>query len=144
VIGRRHDRHARLDAHDADVLEPVVRQALCTVLEAAADADDADRQPMPHGAVPDELVRSQRGERDDRVDERDEARLRQPSRDAHHVLLGDADVEEAIGVLLHERLERHVAEVAGQERDAAVPVGELDQRADEGSSHQPASSSVMA
>ena len=52
-----------------------------------------------------------------------------------HVLLGDADVEEAVREALGERLERHVAEVAGQQQDARVARGELDQRADEGAPH---------
>ena len=33
-----------------------------------------------------------------------------------HVLLGHADVEEAVGIALGERLERHEAEIAGQEQ----------------------------
>src|SRR5947208_10066782 len=43
-------------------------------------------------------------------------RLREPGRDADHVLLRDPDVEEAVRMPLHERLERHVAEVAEQDR----------------------------
>ena len=43
---------------------------------------------------------------DDRVDERDEPGLGEAGRDADHVLLGDADVEEAVGEALGERLER--------------------------------------
>ena len=57
-------------------------------------------------AVADELVGAQRGERGDRVDERDEARLGQAGREPDHVLLGDADVEEAVREALGERLER--------------------------------------
>ena len=68
-------------------------------------------------AVADELVRPQGGERHDRVDERDESGLGEPRRHADHVLLGDADVEEAIREPLGERLDDHEAEVAGQEHD---------------------------
>ena len=111
-----------------DVLERVVGDAVVAVVEAAADADDPHRQLVQDRAVADELVRAERRERRDRVDERDEARLGEAGRDADHVLLGDADVEEAVREPLGERLEHGEAEVAGEQDDPLVLLGELDER----------------
>ena len=135
VVGGRDHGEARQRAQHGDVLERPVRDAVRAVVQPAADADDAHRQVVQHGAVADELVRAQGRERRDRVDERHVAGLGQARRHAHHVLLGDADVEEAIGVALGERLDGHEAEVAGQQQDARIGVGELGERRDEGVSH---------
>ena len=105
------------------------------VLEPAADADDPHRQMVQHGAVADELVRPERRERRDRVDEGDEPRLGEAGRDAEHVLLGDADVEEPVREPLRERLDHREAEVAGEQDDPLVVLGELDERPDEGRPH---------
>ena len=99
---------------------------------------------MPEGAVADEFVGAERREGHDRVDKRHVPRLREAGRDADHVLLRDPDVEEAVRMPLHERLERHVAEVAREQRHAAILVGQLDQRADERAPHQPVASSASA
>ena len=106
-----------------------MRDAVRAVVEAGADADDAHRQVVQHRAVADELVRAQGRERGDGVDERHVAGLGQARRHADHVLLGDADVDEAVGVALGERLDGHEAEVAGQEQHARIGVGELGERA---------------
>ena len=144
VIGRRDHGDAGLHPHHGDVLEAVVADALRAVLEAAADADDAHRQPVPDGSVADELVGTQRREGHDRVDERDEARLGQAGGDSDHVLLGHADVEEPVREALGERLERHVAEIAGEQQDAIVRRGDLAQRADECAPHAPRSCSSIS
>ena len=133
IRGREHG-HPGLRAHHRDVLERVVRQPVHPVLETAADAHDPHRQPVQHRAVADELVRPERRERRDRVGEGDEAGLGEARRDADHVLLGDADVEEAVREPLGERLDDREAEVACQQDDALVLLGELDERPDEGRS----------
>ena len=142
-VGRGDHRQARLQPHDADVLQAVVAGAGVAVFEAAAHARHAHRQLLKDGAVPDELVRTQGGEGDDRVAEGDEARLGQPGRQADHVLLGHADVDEALRMAVGEGFQGHEAEVAGQEQDAAVLLGQVAQGARERDPH-PRSTSAIA
>ena len=105
------------------------------VVEAGADAHDAHREIVEHRAVADELVRAQGRECGDRVDERHVARLGEARGHADHVLLGDADVDEAVGMALRERLDRHEPEIPGQEQHTRIAVRELGERGDEGLSH---------
>ena len=122
----------------------MVGRAGGAVVEAASHADDPHGQAVEHGTVPDELVRAQRSEGDDRVDVGDEARLGQPGGQAHHVLLGHARVEEAGGVTLGEGLEHGVTEVAGEEDDPRIAIGQLGHRPREGRPHFRVSSSLSA
>ena len=108
-----------------------MRDAVRSVVEARPDAHDAHREIVQHGAVADELVRAQGGERGDRVDERHVPRLGEARRHADHVLLGDADVDEAAGVAVGERLDGHEPEVARQQEHARIAVGELRERSHE-------------
>ena len=78
--------------------------AVVAVVDAAADADDAHGKPVQRRAVADELVGPHDREARDRVDERDESGLGQPRGEPDHVLLGDADVEEAARMALREAL----------------------------------------
>ena len=120
VVGGRDHGQARQRAQHGDVLERPVRDAVRAVVEARPDADDAHRQVVEHRAVADELVGAQGRERGDGVDERHVAGLGQARRHADHVLLGDADVDEAVGMALRERLDGHEAEVAGQQQHARI------------------------
>jgi hypothetical protein len=113
------------------------------VLEAGADADDAHAKVMQDRPVAQELVRPQRGERRDRIRERDEAAVGEARRDPDHVLLGDADVDEARRKPLGELLQHGVAEIAGQQQDARMVGGNPGQRRDERLPHD-ASTSAMA
>ena len=135
VVGGREHGHPGLRAHHGDVLERVVRQPVHPVLETAADADDPHRQAVQHRPVADELVRPERGERRDRVGERDVPGLGEARRDPDHVLLRDADVEEPVREPLGERLDDGEAEVAREQDDALVLRGELDECPDEGRPH---------
>ena len=89
----------------AEILERPVRDAVLAVVEAAADAHDAHGQPVQRGAVADELVRPQRRERGDGVDEGDHAAVGQARRHAEHVLLGHAGVDEAVREAIGETLD---------------------------------------
>jgi hypothetical protein len=124
------DGHVRLHPHHGHVLERVVADAVAAVLQAAADPDHPDRQAVLRGTVADELVRPQRREGRDRVREGHVASLGQARRDPDHVLLRHTHVEEAVREALGEGLQRHEAEVGGQEADARVGSRELDQAAD--------------
>ena len=114
------------------------------VLESAADADDADRQLVHDRAVADELVGAHRREGRDRIEERNETGFGEPGAEPHHVLLSDAHVDEATGELVGKGLERHEAEVAGQQQDAVVLLPELRQGRREGLAHQDPATSWTA
>src|ERR1700676_2483723 len=114
------------------------------VLEARADTDDADREVMEYRAVANEFVWPQRGERNDGVQERDVPAVGQPGRDPDHVLLGDADVDELSRERLGERFERHEPQVRGEQQDAAVEPGDLDERSRQRCSHVAATSAIAS
>jgi hypothetical protein len=63
---------------------------------------------------------AQRRERRDGVGKRNQPRSGEAGRHPDHVLLGDAGVEKAFGIPIAERLERHVAEVAGEQHDPRI------------------------
>ena len=99
---------------------------------------------MLNRPITQELIRTQYGERRDRVNERREAAFGQARRQPEHVLFRDANVEEAVGEALRERLDGGVAKVASEEDDARIVFGHLDQRLDEGGSHEAGSTSSIA
>ncbi len=113
-VARRDHRHAGKRAHHADVLDAVVRVALRAVGESAADGHDAHRQAMVTDVVAHLLEAAQRREVGDRVREDDLAEVREPRGDAHHVLLGHADVEVLLWQRVAEALEDREAEVRGE------------------------------
>src|SRR5207244_3532634 len=92
-------------------------------------------------SVPDELVSPHRDERRYRIRERHVPGLCETGRDADHVLLGDADVEEAVREAVGERLERVVAQVSGKQEDPRVGLTDLDERPDELAPHRRAAAS---
>ena len=112
-----------------------MREAVHPVLEPSADADDSHGEMVQHGAVAHELVRPEGRERRDRVREGDEPRLGEAGGDPEHVLLGHADVEETIREPLCERLHHREPEVAREQDDSLVLLGDLDKCPDEGRSH---------
>ena len=109
-----------MHAHDAELLDGVVRGAHGAVGEAAADRDDLDVGLVVADVVAHLLEAAQGGEVGDRVGEDDLARSAPCRRRAGHVLLGDAGVDEL------RRAARSMncsttreAEVAGDERRCA-------------------------
>src|SRR5205807_8859582 len=104
--------------------------------ESTAYPDDPHRELVENRAVADELVRSHRRERRDRIDEGDHPGLRKPGRHTDHVLFRDADVVEAVRKALAERLEHAESEVARQQGDAMVALRQLGERSDERVSHR--------
>src|SRR4026208_864641 len=85
---------------------------------------------MPPGARHAHRIRGAAG-REGAVgrEERDLAHRRQPGRDVAHVLLGDADLDEAVGELLREEVHHgRLAEVADQHHDARVLLAQVHQR----------------
>ena len=123
----RHDAHVGHLAQVREVEDAVMRRA---VLADEAGAVEAER----HGQVlqadiVDELVvgalRERRVERDDGV----HARGRHASGQRHRVLLGDADVEEALRVRLAEGLEARARRHGRRDgEDVGAVLRELDER----------------
>src|SRR5690242_17700650 len=101
-----------------------MRWTLKAVIETAADRSNADRQPVENGAVADELISPQCREGRDRVHEWPKAGFRQTGRHPDHVLLGHPDVKKPFREALGEWLEHHEAEVAGEQNDRRIALGE--------------------
>ena len=79
--------------------------------------------------VADLVVGATRGEHGERAGERDLARDGETGGTSDHVLLGDADVEEALGVLLGELDGRRgLGEVGVDGDDVDALIGEFDER----------------
>ncbi len=90
------------------------------------------------------LEHADRHERAQAIDERTEARARQPRRHAHHVLLGDPCIDVLVGALLAERVEQRVAVVARQQENLGVLDREANQRIGKSVSHLDAPAESMA
>ena len=133
-----------LQAHDADVLEGLVGRPRRPVVEGTSRPHDAHGQVVQDGAVADELVGPEGGERCDRIHEGDEPGLRQTGRQTHHVLLGHTGVEEAVRVAVGEGLDHREAQVAGDEEDPGVTLGDLGEFPDERPPHSAALTSSTA
>src|SRR6266851_4666742 len=65
-------------------------------------------------------------------------------RDAGHILLGDARVEEAIGKSPSERFDHSKSEVSHNQADSLVLFGQSRERMKEGASHSPSPNSAKA
>src|SRR4029077_1543551 len=88
-----------------------------TILEPATYTYHSHRQMMCDWPIANEFEWTQDRKRHDRIDKWNKAGLSQSSGDADHVLLGYANVEEAIGKLLCEWLERPETKIGGEEDD---------------------------
>src|SRR5712691_10060 len=130
IAGRDH-RHVRQRPHDGDILRGVMGDAEVAIREAAADRDHLHIRPVIADVVADLLQAPQRAEVGDRVREDDLAAQRHPDCEPDHVLLGDAGVDELVGVLVRELLDHRVAEVADDKAHPRVLVGELVEGFDE-------------
>ncbi len=102
-VGRRHQHEAGQAAEIGDVEGAGMRRPVGAD-EAGAVDGEAHRQPLDGDVVHDLVVGALQEGRIDRR-ERLEAFGRQPGGKGHGVLLGDADVEGALGKLLLEQVE---------------------------------------
>jgi hypothetical protein len=109
--------------------------AVVAVVEARPDANDAHGKLVQDRPVPDELVGPHRHKRRDRVHVGPHARLGEPGRHPHHVLLRHANVVETVGEALSEGLQNIEAEIAGQQHDALVSRRDVQQFLEEGVPH---------
>ena len=145
-IAGRDDLHVRQRAGDRDVLLRMVGAAESRIDDAGAHADDGHRQVLVAEIVAHHLERPIERERRDRVGERLAALEREAGADADHALLGDADIDEALGILLAEF--RHAAgrrDVGDDDVDVGIGGRRLVERLGEGVSHDAAPpSSVTA
>ena len=98
-VARRDDLHVGQRAGDRDVLLGVVRAAERGVDDAGAHADHRDGEVLVAQVVAHHLEGAVERERRDGVGEGLQAFQRQAGADADHALLGDADVDEAVGEL---------------------------------------------
>ena len=145
AVGGRVYLHARQETQRAHVLGGVVRHAQRTVDEACAHAHDLHVRLMVGAAVADLLQTAQRGKVADGIDHHRLALQRHAGGHAHHGLLRNAGVDEAVGEFLHIRKQHAKAQVAGDQHQLGVRFGVGFQAAGEGVSHGlPASSSFSA
>ncbi len=128
VAGRDHG-HAGHHPHHPEILEPGVGRPGGATAEATHRPDDLDREVRVGDVGADLLMGPHRRERREGHGERDLAVERQPGRHAHQVLLGDPDVEEALGMGVLESLQLVRQHQVGGEGDyLGVLTGELDER----------------
>jgi hypothetical protein len=113
-----------------------VRGARAARREPDVGARDLDGERRVADGDGDLVERTARREHRERRREGDEALERQTRRDAEEVLLGDADLDEAVreGVLEHDRPGRGV-EVGVEHDDVRTLATELDERRPEGVAH---------
>jgi len=128
-VRRADDRQVGDRPRDRDVLERVVAGSVEPEAHARVMGQQPDRHARVGAVRPELLAGEQREIRRERPGERDEAGRRHAGRDRHHVLLGDADVEEPI------RMARGeidgavgVGEVGGEHDDPRIRVGEVRER----------------
>ncbi len=90
---------------------------------------------MDGGRVANELVSPHRGEGCDRIAERQETGIGKTARDSDHVLLGDPDIDETIGICIRKWLQRHEPQVTRQQDDAGVLGRDLHQSPNKSGPH---------
>jgi len=96
---------------------------------------DPDRRPLQDGAVPYEFIGPQRDEGGDRIAEREEARFGQSGRHPDQVLFCHPHVEKAIRESLRERFQDRIAQIAREEQNARIPLGQFYQGSRECAPH---------
>ena len=96
-VRRLHDRHVRKRAEQGDVADALVRLPR-PGRDQPGVVERVDDLRLLARLVVDLLVRSRREERRERVDDREQPVARHARRRGDHVLLGDAALDEPIGV----------------------------------------------
>ena len=126
LVGGGDDDHAGHGPGDGDVVDDLVCLAGLAREEPGVAGGDLDVGAGLGDEHADLVQRSVQRERDERADEGHEADLGHAGGYAQHVLLGDAHLEEALGVGVLEYLRLcRAAEVAVEHDDARVRGGEL-------------------
>src|SRR5580700_8766743 len=98
------------------------------IFEAHPHADDAHRQVMQHRTVTNEFEGPQGSEGGYRISIRQESGLGESGSHSNHVLLGYADIDEAIREAGTKGLHHHVAQIAGEENHTFICGRELTYR----------------
>src|SRR6266516_1943228 len=142
-VSRRDHGHVGQRAHDRNVLGCVMRHTEIAVGETASNRNDLDVRPVVADVVANLFEAAQRAEVADRVGEDDLAGKGHARREADHVLLRHARVDELVGMLVRELFDHREAEVADHQAHAVVLRGEIVQRLDERGPHE-ASTSARA
>ena len=143
-VARRDDLHIGQRSGDGNVLLRMVCPAQRRVNDAGAHAHHGDGQVLIAQVVAHHLERSIEREGRDRVGERLAALERETGANSDHALLGDADVDEARGILLAEL--RHAAgrrDVGDHDIDIGIGAGRLVKRLGERIPHCAARSSSI-
>ena len=104
VIGRDEHVHARQPAHEADILEHLMAAAVWPDGDARMRGSDLDVETRIANGIANLVVAASRAESCEAAGEDGLARKREAGRDADHVLLGDADVDETEGIVVLELL----------------------------------------
>ena len=117
VLGR-HERHAREDPEEGDVVEALVGPAIVADDPAAVHREH-DGQTLHRDVVHDLIEAALEERRVDR-DDRHDALRRQAGSEGHRVLLADAHVEQPLRELLEERLQPGPSGHRRGDRDRAL------------------------
>ena len=127
-IGRHCDGDVAHRAHPGEVFDRVMRGPQLAVRHAGALPAQHHVMAAVGDVGLDLLERAGGEEGRGGGDERDHPAIREPGGDAHHVLLGDADIDQPVGKFLAERDEVAGADgVVADGDDAAVGARECDQ-----------------
>ena len=102
VVRRTHDRHARDHAHERQILQALMRSTVLADRNACVRRADLHVEMRIADRVSDLLIGASGCKHRERARKRHLARQRKPRRDAHHIGLGDAAVDMALGESLFE------------------------------------------
>ena len=135
VTGAEH-AHVRQRSHEREVLDRVMRVAQVAVAESASNTHDCDRAIVVADVVADLFEAPDSREVGDGIDEDLVAERGETSRDTEHCLLGYSGVEEPVREPIGEFLDHTEAQVAHDEEDCGILLGEDSQFRDESIPHQ--------
>ena len=107
--------------------------------EAAADTHDLDVGIVIRTVVADLFQTAQRRKVADRIGKDRLARERHAGGDRSHILLGNAGIQKLIREAFPKRFEHAETEIARDELDVRIRLGQRHQRFDKGISHFPSS-----
>ena len=144
AVGRRDDHQPRQCPQHADIFQRVVCRSGVAILESHSHADHAHRKPVQHRAIANKLKRAQRGEGRNGINIRQIPRFRQTGSETDHILFGHAGIQKPVGEALPKRLEHHVAQISGQQKNALIRGREIHQCLNKCLSHRASPSSFSA
>ena len=112
---------------EGDILAGMMRGPKPRIGQPRSDRDDRHGHVMVAGVGPDLFEAARRDEGRDRIGEGAKARHGEPGGDAHHILLGDAAIEETRSIGGPELVEQAIADIARQHDDTRIgaELGEL-------------------